>query len=430
MAQPAPLGMVETEGWWATPEPIVVLPVIVASECGHTSTGTTVSADTFTITAARITHCSSCVPATAAPIASDPAASIPTVVGSVCRHALSGSSTPIGPTTILATVTTLCASCSEFAKIADETASCYASWRETKSQGLAVYLITSLLLKDSGVRRPSTTAVMNNPLYKRYMSRRKSLARRYERSRLAYERAVRHHQEIGDSALPVVNKHGVALIPSLAYENEPAVRPRKKQATLHRVRFQEDQEHPSQETARKKDLFYRRQRAQGGKRAAYEPGRWADQTGYGWEDTSKPVLYRDRVPSSDDVYMRAFDFEERSWWKTKPSKIGEGSTEERENAETQKRSPYTVMPTRGSTITTSRKVASSGSRCEAGLISDARDVQKALEDYFDFVIVANTRDRGWLSGISVPKSYTQSSPPPRPERTKRDSAWVLPESEK
>lgn len=424
MAQPAPLGMVETEGWWAAPEPIVVLPVVVASECGHTSSGTTVSADTFTISAARMTHCNSCVSTTATPIANDPVARIPTVVGSVCRHALSGSSTPIGPNTILATVTTLCASCSEFAKIADETASCYAFWREVNSQRLAFYLIASLLLRRYTARRPSTTAVLNTALYKRYVSRRKALARRYERSRLAYERAVRHHQETNHSTLPVVNKHGVALFPSLAYETEPVVRPRKKQATLHRVRFQEDQEHPSQETARKKDLFYRRQCVQGGKkRDAYEPGWWADQTGNGWEDTSKPVLYHDRVPSSDDAYMRSFDFEERSWWETEPDKIGEGS----QQYETQKRSQKTGIPAKGSTTS---KIASPGPRCEGGLIADAKDVQKALEDYFDFVFVANTRDRGWLSGMSLPKSYTQSSPPSQPEGTKRDPVWTLPESEK
>lgn len=139
MMQPASLVTTGTEGWWASPEPIVVLPVIVASVCGHTSSGNTVSASASTVPAAHATHCSKCMPVTATSIPSDPVSSIPTVVGSVCHHALSGVSTPIGPTTVLAAATTLCASCVDFAQIAYTTASFYANWRAIESQSPSTY---------------------------------------------------------------------------------------------------------------------------------------------------------------------------------------------------------------------------------------------------------------------------------------------------
>jgi hypothetical protein len=41
----------------------------------------------------------------------------PTVVGAVCRHALEGSSTPIGPTTIPDEELPLCATCTNFGLI-------------------------------------------------------------------------------------------------------------------------------------------------------------------------------------------------------------------------------------------------------------------------------------------------------------------------
>ena len=50
--------------------------------------------------------------------------------------------------------------------------------------------------------------------------------RAYCKRRWEYEESVRHHQENDDPALPVINRRGVALIPSLASRNEPPCEPR------------------------------------------------------------------------------------------------------------------------------------------------------------------------------------------------------------
>jgi hypothetical protein len=51
--------------------------------------------------------------------------------------------------------------------------------------------------------------------------------RMYCQKRRAYEEAVLYHQENDDPALPVVNRRGAPLLPSLASRDEPTIEPRK-----------------------------------------------------------------------------------------------------------------------------------------------------------------------------------------------------------
>jgi hypothetical protein len=121
-------------------------------------------------------------------------------------------------------------------------------------------------------------------MFMEYLSGRALLARHYERLRLKYEQETRRLQECVDPALPIVNLDGVALLPAL--ENELDIPPQAVQATLRRVKFDEEQQHPSRETARGQLQYRRIQRGQ-----AYRPGRHAEPTGSGWENTSSPTLY-------------------------------------------------------------------------------------------------------------------------------------------
>ena len=125
MAQPLPFGKEESEGWWAKTEPFITLPFVVGSVCGHTLSGATVPGSANSIPAADNTHCSECTAVEVTRPEQPPIAGIPTVVGIVCRHALGGINTPIGPTTIPAAVTRLCATCASFNKIAQELSTRY-----------------------------------------------------------------------------------------------------------------------------------------------------------------------------------------------------------------------------------------------------------------------------------------------------------------
>lgn len=129
----------------------------------------------------------------------------------------------------------------------------------------------------------------DNPMFKDYLSGRRLLARHYERLRLTHGLSAWRLLESVDPALPIVNLDGVALLP--AHESEPSITPQAKQATLRRVKFDEDQQHPSRETARGQLQYKRIQRGRGSEATAYKPGRYADPTGRGWENTSSPVLY-------------------------------------------------------------------------------------------------------------------------------------------
>lgn len=94
MAQPLAFGTEESEGWWAKPEPLITLPFVVGSVCGHTLSGATVPGKANSISAAKNTHCSECTAVEATWPEQSPIAGIPTVVGIVCRHAIGGINTP------------------------------------------------------------------------------------------------------------------------------------------------------------------------------------------------------------------------------------------------------------------------------------------------------------------------------------------------
>lgn len=277
MTQPLPLGLMEITGWWSRPEPIIMLPVIIASICGHPLSGTTATAGASTVPAASLTHCSKCTFTKQAMVdETAPIGGIPTVVGSACHHALSGIDTPIGSTTTLAAVTALCNTCTTFESIASETSIHYTSWQRAESEGA-------------------------------FKADRRRLARLYARSRVIYEQFARFHQRHSDPALPIVNRRGVPLPPSLADASTPTAKPRRTPATPNRVRFNESQTHPSRETARGQKQYWH-------EFSACKPGRYAPAEGGDGEDTSSPVLYKWNVSSLNDAYMRPFGFEDQDWW--------------------------------------------------------------------------------------------------------------------
>jgi hypothetical protein len=111
-----------------------------------------------------------------------PIADIPTVVGSVCRHALSGTSTPIGLTTTPAAVTKLCTTCTAFGIIAHETSASYKDWQDFEREYNWTYLATALKLRtpeSPASMNPQEEEVVTSSLFGEYLSRRKRLAKRY-----------------------------------------------------------------------------------------------------------------------------------------------------------------------------------------------------------------------------------------------------------
>ena len=235
MTQPLSFCEREIEGWWAKPKPFITLPFVVASVCGHTLSGATVPPRRNSTPAANITHCSKCTVIKDIPANQSPVDGVPTVVALVCHHPLGGINTPIGSTTISAAVTQLCATCTSFSKLAKETPASYKQWQDS----IRAYSWTS---------DPQEEDPVDDPSFRDYLSGRRLLARHYERLRATYEQNTRLLQESVDPALPVVDLDGVALLP--APGNEPSIPPQAEQVTPRRVTFDEDQQHPSRETAR------------------------------------------------------------------------------------------------------------------------------------------------------------------------------------
>ncbi|GAB7336179.1 hypothetical protein MBLNU13_g08952t1 [Cladosporium sp. NU13] len=235
------------------------------------------------------------------------------IIGIVCRHALSGINTPIGPTTIPAAVTRLCATCASFDKIAQELSTRHKQWQDSVRAYNWTYFTIALDLRTPNFRHPQEEDIVNDSKFKDYLTERKRLARHYERLRLEYELNACRLQGFVDPALPIVDLDGVALLP--VHGNEPSTAPKADQATLHRVRFDENQQHPSRETARRHMQFKRIQRGPRSKANAYRPGRYADPTGRVWENTSSPVLYQSGDGSSAiDMPVNPFAFTETSSW--------------------------------------------------------------------------------------------------------------------
>lgn len=190
--------------------------------------------------------------------------SIPPVVATVCRHPLTGTGAPVNATTLLAAVREdakekehkLCPSCKGFGKIAEATTKSYLQWKSDDVQREK-----NLFAAHGRASRRHTRSKANaTASYAVYMS-----------IFSQYERTARWHQ---------VNERRVALIPSLAYQNEPATRPRK----TPKLRFGESQQDPTMETARRRVQYWRN-------KPAYQPGRYADTSGEGFLDTSNPDLH-------------------------------------------------------------------------------------------------------------------------------------------
>jgi hypothetical protein len=201
MTRPLLFGEREIEGWWAKPKPFITLPFVVASVCGHTLSGATVPPRRNSIPAADTTHCSKCTLIEETSVNQSPIDGIPTVVALVCHHGLSGINTPISPTTISAAVMQLCATCTSFSKIANETLASYKQWQDS----MRAY---------SWTPDPQEEDPADDPSFRGYLAGRKLLARHYERLRATYEQNVRLLQESVDPALPVVDLDGVPLLPA------------------------------------------------------------------------------------------------------------------------------------------------------------------------------------------------------------------------
>jgi hypothetical protein len=296
----------------------------------------------------------------------------PTVVGAVCRHALEGSSTPIGPTTIPDEELPLCATCTNFGLISIE-----------------------IKMHHNALQRAVAMGAGKGD--------RKRLAEFYEASRLEYEREARHHQEHSDHALPIVNLRGVALLPSLAYENEPAAWPRRSAAKSRRVTFDESQPQPSRETGRTREQYKR-------KRPAYVPGRYAAPKDQEHENTANPTLCRENVSTLDDEYMRPFGFEERNWWQT-PSTPASGSFGEASESGNDQAGGTEAQHEAESTSTRSRVAAPT-------IRQSSKDERKQAEADYE-------ESMGSFSTV-----YTHSSLPIRAKKTDQIPRWTSPESKK
>lgn len=246
-------------------------------------------------------------------------------------------------------------------------------------------------------------------------SKRKDLARSYRKSRLLYEESSRYHQEHSDPELPIVNYLGVSLLPSLAYESQSTVTPRRRAAKLGRVRFDESQPHPSRETARSRLSYWRFSKERQAKINAYVPGRYAAPTKEGWEDTSEPELYRENVSTLNDPYMRPFGFEEQGWWHTDPATAEESSWKPVEHESDQ------VEDTE---VDEDEDTVSKYRRKKADIDSVVR------KDREDSDSDSDDEDAGGPLPASSTAIYTQSSPPAQSDKGGRVPNWTSPESEK
>jgi hypothetical protein len=302
MSQPAPYNEEGNKGWWAIPQAFITLPFVVGSVCGHPLSGATLPPRATSIPAADLTHCSKCMPDIEAWTIAFPIADIPTVVGSVCKHALSGISTPIGPTATLAAVTKLCSTCTAFGIIAHELALNHQDWQDSVRGYNWTYLAIALMLRTPGslaFMNPQEDDIVSSPLFRPYLSRRKDLKKLYLRMRVVYERNACCLQEIVDPALPIVNQVGDILVPLPGYASGPVAGAHAGQATPRHVTFYENQQHPSRETARHGSRYWRKAGEY------YKPGKCADTTGRGFEDTSEVVLYTHDETSADDTPTEA-----------------------------------------------------------------------------------------------------------------------------
>jgi hypothetical protein len=76
--------------------------------------------------------------------------------------------------------------------------------------------------------RANVTVIRDNRNFQNAGEERRHHYRASHRLRSEYDRSVRHHQDHDDLALPVVNRRGASLIPSLASRDEPAVEPKRR----------------------------------------------------------------------------------------------------------------------------------------------------------------------------------------------------------
>lgn len=183
----------------------------------------------------------------------------------------------------------------------------YKQWQDSVRAYNWTYFAVALDLRTPEFRHPQEEDIVTDSKFRDYVFGRKLLARRYERLRLRYELKSCRLQEAVDPELPIVNLDGLALLS--ARQNEPRITSQAEQATLRRVKFDEEQQHPSRETARRRMQFKRKQRGPRSEANAYRPGRYADPTGRGWENTSSPVLYQSGDGSSTvDMSVNPFRF--------------------------------------------------------------------------------------------------------------------------
>lgn len=200
-----------------------------------------------------------------------------------------------------------------FNEIAQELSTRYKQWQDSVRAYNWTYFAVALYLRTPDFRHPQEEDIVTDQKFRDYVFGRKLLARRYERLRLKYELNACRLQESVDPALPIVDLDGVALLP--VHGSEASTTLQAEQTTLRRVTFDEDQQHPSRETARRRMQFKRKQRGPRSEANTYRPGRYADPTGRGWENTSSPVLYQSGDGfSAVDMSVNPCRFAETSSW--------------------------------------------------------------------------------------------------------------------
>lgn len=264
------------------------------------------------------------------------------LLASVCHHPIAWSAISIGPypRAVPDPTTALCRSCLDFAKLMAHLTHHHSEW---------VFIMS---FKNAHVK-----VIRDNRNFQNAGEERRHHYRTSHRLRSEYDRSVRYHQDHDNPALPVVNRRGASLIPSLASRDEPAVEPKRRfyrraistngthgatlvpslashaelscepetpesikaaellrEQTLKTVEFAEgprtyikptymdgvpghilevlDHEpHPTRETARHRGASHLQRM-----KWTYEPGRYADQDGWYWQQI---VDFEDSSDSSD-----------------------------------------------------------------------------------------------------------------------------------
>ena len=132
------------------------------------------------------------------------------MLASVCHHVIDWSTIDPEHTPRSDPAAPLCLSCEAFNVLMAQT-----TW----------HYVVFLELQDK--KRVGVHVIREPTKFQTPKEERRYHHRMYCQKRGAYYKAVRYHQEHDDPALPVVNRRGAPLLPSLASRDEPTIEPRR-----------------------------------------------------------------------------------------------------------------------------------------------------------------------------------------------------------